>query len=577
VTLIRYEILGAVRAFRGDDEIDLGPTKQRAVLAYLLLNANRAVLTPAIVDAVWGDEPPANGPNVVQKHVAGLRRLLEPERSPRASSGVLVRSDGGYKVVVSPGSMDVDAVTSAIGKARQARADADLRRASSFLRDAIAMWRSQALAGLSGHVFEAARERYAEMRLATWEELAETELDLGRHADLVPELVELVARHPARERLRYLLILALYRSDRQADALAAFRDAHRHLSDEYGVAPGDALTELHQRILRADPALSLPALRSDGRAPAPMTAPGRGTDGNAFETPAPVAAPGPPGPPPQPLSISPGLTEADSPAGPPALPFVVQAMPHPITDREFAMAVLGAVVGGLVILGSLGFMTCVVITAYAAARRSVRLAIWAVAYLVVAVVTMALIVTTNPDGSGHELELVPLWLGLVAGGLAHVVYLAASRPRSYWRPARPVAAAPPPLDAAIIERHARRESARQILATHPDLAQQLRIGKPHLPRTFDDGGLIDVNSVPERLIVIMSGMSPLHAHQIVRDRLARGPYRAVDDLVGRGLIDPVSFSLHRSVLIAVPVATEKTAPAPYGRADMPNALEARSG
>src|SRR5690349_8911718 len=105
---IRFEILGPLRALRGARELDLGPSKQRAVLALLLLNANKPTSIAQIVDAVWGDEPPENGPNVVQKYVGGLRRVMEPDRSPRAPGQLISRTDAGYRISVVPEQLDVE-------------------------------------------------------------------------------------------------------------------------------------------------------------------------------------------------------------------------------------------------------------------------------------------------------------------------------------------------------------------------------------------------------------------------------------------------------------------------------------
>src|SRR4051812_23132748 len=147
VPLVFFEILGPLRAWREHTELDLGPGKQRAVLAVLLLNANRPTPTTRIVDAVWGDGPPENGVNVVQKYVAGLRRILEPGRSPRSPGQLLTWTEAGYTLHVPPGSLDADVFRDHLVRARAA---ADRADATRYIRSALALWRGDALAGLRG-------------------------------------------------------------------------------------------------------------------------------------------------------------------------------------------------------------------------------------------------------------------------------------------------------------------------------------------------------------------------------------------------------------------------------------------
>jgi SARP family transcriptional regulator, regulator of embCAB operon len=256
---LRYEVLGPLRAWRGDQPLALGPAKQRAVLAVLLLAGNRPVSSTAIVDAVWGDAPPDNGANVVQKYVGALRRVLEPDRAPRSPAGLLPLTDAGYQLSVEAGCLDADEFGAQVRQAQALRSE-DPESAAARLRSALALWQGEVVAGLTGPVFDSARVRLADSRAGGWELWAELELELGRHAGLVPELLRLVQEFPGRERLRALLMLTLYRSGRQADALSAYRDAHRYLSDELGIVPGEPLRRLHQQLLAADPALPGPSL-----------------------------------------------------------------------------------------------------------------------------------------------------------------------------------------------------------------------------------------------------------------------------------------------------------------------------
>ncbi|KAB1901758.1 AfsR/SARP family transcriptional regulator, partial [Micromonospora sp. AMSO31t] len=256
---LRFEILGPQRARHADRPLDLGPGKQRAVLAVLLLAAGRPVPTGQIVDAVWPEEPPANGANVVQKYVAGLRRVLEPDRSPRTPGQVLTLTDAGYLLRIPPEAVEAVRFEREVRRARQWHAAGRTEEALAEVTTALERWQGEPFTGFTGPYFDAARHRLVELRAVALETRTELELTGGRHGELVGRLVELVAEFPVRERLRHQLMLALHRSGRQAEALAAYRDFAGLLREEYGIEPGEALQDLHQRILRADPTLIPPA------------------------------------------------------------------------------------------------------------------------------------------------------------------------------------------------------------------------------------------------------------------------------------------------------------------------------
>ncbi|WP_255608973.1 AfsR/SARP family transcriptional regulator [Micromonospora sp. PLK6-60] len=253
---LRFAILGAQRAWYTDRQLDLGPGKQRAVLAVLVLSAGRPVSTGQIIEAVWPDEPPANGPNVVQKHIAGLRRLLEPDRSPRTPGQVLTLTDAGYRLGIALESVDAVRFEQGVHRARQWHAAGRTNEALAEVTAALELWQGEPFTGFTGPYFETARHRLIELRAVALETRAELGLAAGRHRELVGELVELVGEFPVRERLRHQLMLALYRSGRQAEALAAYRDFAQLLRDEYGIEPGETLQQLHGRILRSDPTLA---------------------------------------------------------------------------------------------------------------------------------------------------------------------------------------------------------------------------------------------------------------------------------------------------------------------------------
>jgi DNA-binding SARP family transcriptional activator/Tfp pilus assembly protein PilF len=252
---LRFGVLGPLRVWRGETVVDLGPVQQRVVLAVLALQAGRPVGRQQMINAVWGEAAPRNAVNLVQRHVSGLRRALEPERPGHAPSGLLAWTEVGYLLTVPKGALDLNVFESELSRARAARTAGRLGEAAEALHSALGLWRGPVCDGLSSPFLDAQAGRLDESRISVLEERIELDLAIGVHADLIAELRDLVAEYPLRERLRGLLMLALYRAGRQADALTAFRDARRHLHDELGVEPGAALQQLHQQILAADPKL----------------------------------------------------------------------------------------------------------------------------------------------------------------------------------------------------------------------------------------------------------------------------------------------------------------------------------
>jgi SARP family transcriptional regulator, regulator of embCAB operon len=569
----RFEILGRLRAWRGEEELDLGPGKQRAVLAVLLLESNRAVSTKAIVDAVWGEEPPDNGANVVQKYVAGLRRVLEPDRSPRAPSRVLVLTSAGYSLHVDEGALDAEVFRNGVREALDVRARGETEKARARLCAALGLWQGQALDDLQGRFFDAARERLADERAAAAEAAAEIDLDLGRHAEVVPELNRLVADFPLREGLRYLLMLALYRSGRQAEALAAYRDARTFLTEEFGVEPGERLQHLHMSILRGDlPPEPLPLVRDVPAMADAVSSPVETQALSRARTPAPhlpnladehgadltVSAFSPPGPP-EMSGPAPAAQWADDaiPAAPPQLGWSVSAphggavtvdlpaRPHPWPLRLVASAVP---------VVTFGVCTWAVIAYFAGRRRSAPLGAAAAGYLVLITLFLTIVVREDPD-TVSALDGVALgaWLVTMFGGAVHVAVLTADP-----GPFRPDAAPRPPAPAVVdyIERRARREQARSLLRHHPAMARELGIGRPDLSRDFDDGGLVDVNAAPEHVLASLPGIDRYHAKLIVTVRESRRFASPEDLIVQGGLPAPVVRALYE-VLVAMPSAEPK--------------------
>jgi DNA-binding SARP family transcriptional activator len=259
VARLRFGVLGPLVASRDGADLNLGPVQQKVVLAALLVHANERVGREALIDAVWGDTAPAYAVNLLQKHVSALRRTLEPDRGPGTAPRTLTWTESGYRLAVAAGGLDADRFAELVRRGRAARAAGRPADAAAALHAALALWRGPAFDGLTGPLVDAARNRLAERRIGALEDRVDADLAAGRSggsaAELVPELRRLVAEHPLRERLRGLLMLALYRSGRQAEALAAFREARLDLRAEVGADPGPALRRLHQRILAADPDL----------------------------------------------------------------------------------------------------------------------------------------------------------------------------------------------------------------------------------------------------------------------------------------------------------------------------------
>jgi DNA-binding SARP family transcriptional activator len=255
---VRFEVLGQLRAWRGETRLRLGPLQQRVLLAVLLLHANRPIDRARIINAVWGPAPPRYAVNLLQRHVSGLRRILEPARPGREPSEILTWADGCYVLTVEPGALDLAVFDREVGRARTARASGDLIGASEALHAASRLWRGPACYGLASPFLDAERNRLAERGITAVQERIEVDLALGRHLDVVAELQHLVADHPLRERLCGQLMVALYRSGRQAEALCTFQEVRRHLIDELGIEPAPELQRLQQQILVGDPALGPP-------------------------------------------------------------------------------------------------------------------------------------------------------------------------------------------------------------------------------------------------------------------------------------------------------------------------------
>ena len=242
-----FRILGPLEVSDAGKPLPLGGQKQRAVLAFLLIEPGRVVSTDRLVDALWGERPPRTAGTSLHNFISQLRRLLGP--------GILETKPPGYRLRVRPGELDVDRFRVLVEGARTKPPAERARR----LQEALALWRGSALADFTFDAFAQPHIAHLEeLRLATLEERVQADLETGRHAELVGELEALVDQHPVRERLRGHYMVALYRSGRQAEALQTYQEGRRLLVDQLGIEPSRDLQQLHGAILRQDGTLQAP-------------------------------------------------------------------------------------------------------------------------------------------------------------------------------------------------------------------------------------------------------------------------------------------------------------------------------
>jgi predicted ATPase/DNA-binding SARP family transcriptional activator len=246
-----FRLLGSLEVASGGAVLPVGGPRQRSLLAFLLLHGNEVVRRNTLIDALWGEDPPARAQNALQVAIHGLRKLLGADRIETVGDG--------YRLRVEPGELDLTRF---------------LERRDESPAEALELWRGPALSGVDAPFALAEAARLDDLRLAAVERRIDMELEAGEHDALVPELERLIAEHPYRERLRGQLMLALYRVGRQAEALDAYRVARQTLLEDLGVEPGPELRQLEAAILRQDPELSPPErVRSvKGNLPAPSTA-----------------------------------------------------------------------------------------------------------------------------------------------------------------------------------------------------------------------------------------------------------------------------------------------------------------
>ncbi|SNY74112.1 AfsR/SARP family transcriptional regulator [Paractinoplanes atraurantiacus] len=254
---LRIQVLGPVRAWAGDEELDLGTPQQRAVLTALALREGRQATLEALIDAVWGEDPPRTSALTLRTYVSRLRQAL--------GADVIATVNGGYLLRLGPGTLDLADFTAAVARARAAREAGEQCRAAQAFQRADGMWRGPALADVPGPYAAAQRVRLDRERRAATEERLALDVESAGAAAAVTELSALVEQHPLDEGLSALLMVGLYRTGRQAMAVAEFQRIRELLADELGLDPGAALRGAYQRILAGEP-----ASRPDDPAPAQL-------------------------------------------------------------------------------------------------------------------------------------------------------------------------------------------------------------------------------------------------------------------------------------------------------------------
>jgi DNA-binding SARP family transcriptional activator len=266
---LQFRILGPLEVWDDAEPLQLGGPRTRGLLGLLLLRANELVSNERLVDELFPHIAPARAANNIQQAISRLRRVL--------GEGVIETRESGYRLAIDAEQLDVGVFERLLAQGRESLTSGDALGAATTLREALGLWRGPALADLGFEEYAQPEIRRLEgLRLAALQERIEADLALGRSSELVPELEALVAANPVEERLRGQLMLALYRSGRQAEALAVYRDTRKLLAEQLGLEPSRALRELERSMLRHDAGLErsvepTPSIVCPFKGPAPFS------------------------------------------------------------------------------------------------------------------------------------------------------------------------------------------------------------------------------------------------------------------------------------------------------------------
>jgi DNA-binding SARP family transcriptional activator len=256
--IIEIRTLGPLEVVAAGDPVEVPSGKARLLLAALVVHANQVVSTDRLFEFLWRGQPPDSAANTLQTYVSHLRRSLEPERTPRQLSRLVITREPGYLLAVDRDQIDAGRFERLVEEARLVLGSAP-EEAAALLRTALSLWRGEPLADFTFEPFaQSVITRLTELRLTALEDRVEAELALGRHAALCGELAQLAHEHPLRERLSGQLMVALYRCGRQAEALRAYADLRATLLEQLGIDPSPALGRLQAAILQQDPELDWP-------------------------------------------------------------------------------------------------------------------------------------------------------------------------------------------------------------------------------------------------------------------------------------------------------------------------------
>jgi len=263
---MEFRILGPLEVWDGDRPLRIRGAKERALLALLLLHANQLVTSHRLIHELWGADAAESARSSLHVRVANLRKALRPHNDAARTDNMIVSLGASYQIRLEPDQLDLIRFEWLLAEGQEALTNHDPSEASEKLHAALALWRGPALADFALESFTpTATARLDELRVAAIEKQTEADLQLGHHTKLISELEALVDQYPFRERIQAQRMLALYRSGRQAEALAAYRNARRTFIDELGIEPALILQNLEKAILRHDPSLDLPQLPAPNR------------------------------------------------------------------------------------------------------------------------------------------------------------------------------------------------------------------------------------------------------------------------------------------------------------------------